>query len=192
MSMHWNSYLVRLYPEATSMDAWQERMFRIEAITEGFIRPQAQEMALALDDSRDILHRLKLIYRHSASTDPNEIIKRVMPRIRLMAIQDQYDRVPCETPIMMWDKLSDLAGKMLSAHPTKQGIMNLRKACFNSFYGTVGMGLDRDTEGELWQTVGEIDTLLKNWDENGTDTERLLRFYPAGSNKTARFNRYAI
>ena len=51
------------------------------------------------------------------------------------------------------------------------------------------MSLDRDTEGELWQTVNEIDTLLKNWDEN---TERLLRFYPATSSKTARFNRYAI
>lgn len=54
------------------------------------------------------------------------------------------------------------------------------------------MSLDRDTEGELWQTVGELNTLLKNWDKDGTDTERLLRFYPAGSNKTARFNRYAI
>lgn len=70
--------------------------------------------------------------------------------------------------------------------------MNLRKKCGNVFYGTVGMSLDRDTEGELWQTVGELDTLLKNWDKDGTDTERLLRFYPATSNKTARFNRYAI
>lgn len=67
--------------------------------------------------------------------------------------------------------------------------MNLRKKCGNVFYGTVGMSLDRDTKGELWQTVGELDTLLKQWDEN---TERLLRFYPATSNKTARFNRYAI
>lgn len=65
----------------------------------------------------------------------------------------------------------------------------------NAIYGTVGMSLDCDTEGELWQTVNELDTLPKHWDENsedGTDTERLLRFYPAGSSKTARFNRYAI
>lgn len=66
--------------------------------------------------------------------------------------------------------------------------------------------LSRDTTEMLLETLGsipivgngifndmqymtELDTLLKNWDEN---TERLLRFYPATSNKTARFNRYAI
>ena len=42
------------------------------------------------------------------------------------------------------------------------------------------------------QDMAILDTLLKNWDKDGTDTERLLRFYPATSNKTARFNRYAI
>lgn len=106
-----------------------------------------------------------------------------------MAIQDKRDGIRCEKPVVMWDKLSDLACETLSTHPTKTEIMNLRKKCGNAFYGTVGMSLDRDTEGELWQTVGELDTLLKHWDEN---TERLLRFYPATSNKTARFNRYAI
>lgn len=109
-----------------------------------------------------------------------------------MAIQDKHDKRRCEKPIMMWDKLSDLASDTLSTHPTKQEIMNLREKCYNSFYGTVGMSLDRDTEGELWQTVNEIDTLLKHWDEDGQDTASLLRFYPAGSAKTARFNRYAI
>lgn len=109
-----------------------------------------------------------------------------------MAIQDKHDKRRCEKPIMMWDKLSDLACETLRTHPTKQEIMNLREKCYNSFYGTVGMSLDRDTEGELWQTVGELDTLLKHWDEDGQDTTSLLRFYPAGSAKTARFNRYVI
>ena len=92
--MHWNTYLVRLNPDVNSMDAWQERLYRRDAIN-----------------------------------------------------------------------------------------------------GTVGMGLDRETEAELWQTVSELDTLLKHWKENsedGQDTASLLRFYPAGSSKTARFNRYAI
>lgn len=96
---------------------------------------------------------------------------------------------------MVWDKLTDLVSETLSTHPAKQEIINLRKKCGNVFYGTVGMSLDRDTEGELWQTVNELDTLLKHWKENsedGQDTASLLRFYPAGSNKTARFNRYAI
>ena len=35
-------------------------------------------------------------------------------------------------------------------------------------------------------------TLLKNWDKDGQDTASLLRFYPAGSSKTARFDRYAV
>ena len=87
------------------MDAWQERLYRRDAITEGFIRPQAQEMALALEDSRNVLHSLNLnpINQRGAPTNPDQIIKHVEPRIRLMAIQDQYDSVPCEAPLMMWD-----------------------------------------------------------------------------------------
>lgn len=88
---------------------------------------------------------------------------------------------------MMWDKLSHITCETLSTHPTKQEIKLLRKKCLNCFAGT--MPYDRDTDGEMWQTVNELDTLLKNWDEN---TERLLRFYPDGSAKTARFNRYTI
>lgn len=89
---------------------------------------------------------------------------------------------------MMWDKLTDLACKMLSTHPTEREIKNLRKACFNTFYGNIP-AIDHGTEAELWQTVNELDMPLKNWDEN---TASLLRFYPAGSNKTARFDRYEI
>lgn len=120
------------------------------------------------------------------------MIEHLTSTVQDMAIQDKHDGIRCEKPVVMWDKLSDLACETLSTHPTKTEIMNLRKKCGNVFYGTVGMSLDRDTEGELWQTVGELDTLLKHWDKDGTDTERLLRFYPATSNKTARFNRYAI
>ena len=86
-------------------------------------------MALALEDSRDILHRLKLIYRKGASTNPDEIIKRVTPRIRLMVIQDQYNRVPCEAPLMMWNHLDELTRDVLSKKPTKKQIMELRYKC---------------------------------------------------------------
>lgn len=86
---------------------------------------------------------------------------------------------------MMWDKLSDLACSTLSTHPTKQEIMNLHQWCIEILRGPI----DRDTEGEIWQTINELNMLLDHWDEN---TERLLRFYPAGASKTARFNRYAI
>lgn len=120
------------------------------------------------------------------------MIDELTPTVQDMAIQDKHNGRRCEKPIMMWDKLTDLVSETLSTHPTKQEIINLRKKCGNVFYGTVGMGLDRETEAELWQTVSELDTLLKHWDKDGTDTERLLRFYPATSNKTARFNRYAI
>lgn len=183
--MHWDTYLVRLNPDVSGMDAWQERLYRKDAITEGFIRPQAQEMALELENSRNILHSLNLIYRRGASTNPDQIIKHAQPRIRLMAIQDKHDKRRCEKPIMMWDKLSNLACEALSTHPTKQEIMYLHQRCIEMLRGPI----DRDTEGEIWQTVNELDTLLDSWDEN---TERLLRFYPAGSSKTARFNRYAI
>lgn len=39
MTMHWDTYLVRLNPDVSGMDAWQERLYRKDAITEGFIRP---------------------------------------------------------------------------------------------------------------------------------------------------------
>lgn len=90
-------------------------------------------MALALEDSRDILHRLKLIYRKGASTNPDEIIKRVTPRIRLMVIQDQYDSVPCEAPLMMWDHLDELTRDVLSKKPTKKQIMELRYKCIRRY-----------------------------------------------------------
>ena len=176
MTMRWTSYLVLHLPEVAAMPDWMERDHRADVIMRGYIYPQVED---------------KLIADGKANDDDafDRMIDELKTTVRDMAIQDKHDGRRCERPIRMWDRLSDLACETLSTHPTKQEIMNLRKACFNVFYGTVGVSLDRDTEGELWQTVNEIDTLLKNWDEN---TERLLRFYPATSSKTARFNRYAI
>ena len=142
----------------------------------GYIYPQVED---------------KLIADGKANDDDafDQMIDDLTFTVQGMAIQDKRDKIRCERPIMMWDKLSDLACSTLSTHPTKQEIMNLREKCYNTFFGPVGMSLDRDTEGELWQTVNEIDTLLKHWDEN---TAKLLRFYSRTSSKTARFDRYAI
>lgn len=179
MTMRWTSYLVLHLPEVSTMPDWMQRSHRADVILKGYIYPQVEDKLIADDkaDDDDAFDRL---------------IDELTTVVRYMAIQDKHEGRRCEKPIMMWDKLTDLASDTLSTHPTKQEIMNLRKKCGNTFYGTVGMSLDRETEAELWQTVNEIDTLLKHWDENGQDTERLLRFYPHSSNKTARFNRYAI
>ena len=176
MTMRWTSYLVLHLPEVAAMPDWMQRSHRADVIMRGYIYPQVED---------------KLIAAGKANDDDafDQMIDDLTFTVQGMAIQDKHDKRRCEKPIMMWDRLSDLASNTLSTHPTKQEIMNLRKKCGNVFYGTVGMSLDRDTEGELWQTVGELDTLLKHWDEN---TERLLRFYPPTSNRTARFNRYAI
>lgn len=176
MTMPWTSYLVLHLPEVSTMPDWMQRSHRADVILRGYIYPQVED---------------KLITDGKADDDDafDQIIDELTPVVHDMAIQDKRDNIRCEKPIMMWDRLSDLASDTLNTHPTKQEIMNLRKKCYNAFYGTVGMSLDRDTEAELWQTVNEIDTLLKHW---GEDTESKLRFYPNTSGKTARFNRYAI
>ena len=173
MTLPWTSYLVYQHKDILDQDDRMELFERYEVIMEGFIAPQVKLMA-------DVRFSMALFDR---------TMKSFAPTAREMAIHDQEHQAPCEKPVMMWNRLSDLASDTLSTHPTKQEIMNLRKKCGNVFYGTVGISLDRDTEGELWQTVNELDTLLKHWDEN---TERLLRFYSPTSNRTARFNRYAI
>lgn len=167
------------------MDAWQERMFRIEAITEGFIRPQAQEMAITLEDSRNILRSLKLIYRKGASTDPNEIIKRAMPQIRLMAIQDQHDFVPCERSIMMWDHLDELTRDVLSKKPTKKQILELRYKCVE-LLDDVHDKVDWETDKEIHRTIWALNTVLQEWELN---KKFPLRFHPY---KPERFDRYSI
>ena len=162
MTMHWDTYLVRLNPDVNCMDTWQERMHRKSAITEGFIRPQAQEMALELENSRNILHSLNLIYRRGASTNPDQIIKHVEPRIRLMAIQDQYDRVPCETPIM-----------------------ELRYKCIQMLDVPLEK-IDYESDKEIYRTVSVMNAVLRDWELN---KDYPLRFYPY---KPDRFDRYSI
>ena len=183
MTMRCTSYLVLHLPEVSKMPDWMQRYHRADVIMRGYIYPQVEDK-LALDgkaDDDDAFDR---------------IIDELTPVVHDMAIQDKHDGRRCEKPVMMWDRLSDLASATLSTHPTKQEIINLRKLCYNTFYGTFSVnGLDRDMEAELWQTVNEIDTLLKHWDDNNEgsqDTAQLLRFYSNTSNKTARFNRYAI
>ena len=185
MTMHWDTYLVRLNPDVNCMDAWQERLYRKDAITEGFIRPQAQEMALALEDSRNVLHSLNLIYRQGASTNPDQIIKHVEPRIRLMAIQDQYDRVPCEAPLMMWDHLDELTRDVLSKKPTKKQIMELRYKCIQMLDDPHDK-IDWETDKEIHRTVSVMNTVLQDWELN---KDYPLRFYPY---KPVTFDRYSI
>ena len=187
MTMHWNTYLVRLNPDVNDMDAWQERLYRRDAITEGFIRPQAQEMALALEDSRNVLHSLNLnpINQRGASTNPDQIIKHAQPRIRLMAIQDQYDSVPCEAPLMMWDHLDELTRDVLSKKPTKKQIMELRYKCIQMLDSPLEK-IDWETNKEIHRTVSVMNTVLQDWELN---KDYPLRFYPY---KPDRFDRYSI
>lgn len=174
--MRWTSYLVLHLPEVSTMPDWMQRSHRADVIMRGYIYPQVED---------------KLIAEGKANDDNafDQMLDELKTAVRSMAIQDKHDGRRCEQPIMMWDRLSDLVSETLSTHPTKQEIENLIDMCHRVFFGTVGMSLDRDTEGELWQTVNALDTLLKHWDEN---TAQLLRFYPRTSSKTARFARYAI
>lgn len=185
MAMHWNTYLVRLYPDVNHMDAWEERMRRMERITEGFILPQAQEMALALDDARSALESLDLNYERDTPTHPNAIIARIEPRVRLMAIHDQYDNIPCVVPIMMWDHLDELTREILSKKPTKEQIMQLRYQCIGMLDGPFEK-IDWETDKEIHRTIWAMNAVLQQWDLN---KDYPLRFY---SYKPVRFDRYSI
>ena len=187
MTMHWDTYLVRLNPDVNCMDAWQERLYRRDAITEGFIRPQAQEMALALEDSRNVLHSLNLnpINQRGAPTNPDQIIKHVEPRIRLMAIQDQYDSVPCEAPLMMWDHLDELTRDVLSKKPTKKQIMELRYKCIQMLDVPLEK-IDYESDKEIHRTVWAMNAVLRDWELN---KDYPLCFYPY---KPDRFDCYSI
>lgn len=185
MAMHWNTYLVRLYPDVNHMDAWEERIRRTQLITEGFIRPQAQEMALALDDARNALESLDLNYERDTPTHPNSIIARIEPRIRLMAIHDQYDNAPCVMPIMMWDHLDELTRDILSNKPTKDQIMQLRYRCIEMLDGHYDK-IDWETDKEIHRTIWALNTVLQQWELNKSYP---LRFHPY---KPVRFNRYSI
>lgn len=184
MTMHWNTYLVRLYTDVNHMNAWDERMRRTQLITEGFIRPQAQEMALALDDARNALESLDLNHERDTPTHPNSIIAHIEPRIRLMAIHDQYDNAPCVMPIMMWDYLYEVVRETLSPEPSKKEIKQLRKTCI----ALLDDGIDRDPKivKEIYRTIGVINTVLEEWFIN---EHHPLRFY---AEKPNWFDRYSI
>lgn len=175
MSMRWTSYLVLHLPEVSTMPDWMQRSHRADVIMRGYIYPQVED---------------KLIADGKANDDDafDQIIDELTTVVRNMAIQDKHDKRRCEKPVMMWDRLSDLACETLSTHPTKQEIMYLHQRCIEMLRDPI----DRDTEGEIWWTINELDTLLDTFDWNDENTAQLLRFYPAGSSKTARFNRYAI
>lgn len=187
MTMHWNTYLVRLNPDVNDMDERMERLYRRDAITEGFIRPQAQEMAITLEDSRNILHSLNLnpINQQGAPTKVDDIIKHVTPRIRLMAIQDQYDHVPYEMPIMMWDHLGEFTRDILGKEPTKKQIRELRHECLNMLDGPLEK-IDWNTSREIHRTVWVMNAVLRDWEINENYP---LLFHPY---KPDRFNRYSI
>lgn len=57
MTMHWTSYLVRVHPEVDTMDERMERAHRSEVIMDRFIRPQADEIALAYE-TKNVFRRL--------------------------------------------------------------------------------------------------------------------------------------
>lgn len=172
MTMHWKTYLVRPYTDVNHMDAWDERMRRTQLITEGFIRPQAQEMALALDDARNALESLDLNYERDTPTHPNSIIARIEPRIRLMAI-------------MMWDHLDELTRNILSNKPTKEQIMQLRYRCIEMLDGHYDK-IDWETDKEIHRTIGVTNTVLEEWPIN---EHHPLRFY---AEKPNWFDRYSI
>ena len=71
MTMHWTSYLVRVHPEVNTMDERMERAHRGEVIADAFIRPQADEIALAYE-TKNVFQRLiqDVTSYRSARTDP--------------------------------------------------------------------------------------------------------------------------
>lgn len=116
MTMHWMSYLVRVHPEVDGMDERMERAHRSEVITDQFIRPQADEIALAYE-TKNVFQRLIQDVTSYGTTDPNRIVTHLAPRVRHMAIQDQLKQIPCLAPIMMWDYLYEVVRETLSPKP---------------------------------------------------------------------------
>lgn len=105
-----------------------------------------------------------------------------------MAIHDQEHQAPCEKPVMMWNHVTHLAREMLSEHPNKQEIEQLRHRCADLYdvHFPRFSSIDRDARREIDTTVFTLDTVLQQWDL----TEAFpLRFYPS---KPAHFDTYEI
>ena len=121
----------------------------------------------------------------------NRTMKSFAPAAREMAAHDQEHQAPCEKPVMIWNHVTHLAREMLSEHPSKQEIEQLRHRCADLYDVRFSRfsrfsSIDRDAQREIAETVFTLDTVLQQWDL----TEAFpLRFYPS---KPDRFNRYAI
>lgn len=183
MTMHWMSYLVRLHPEVDTMDERMERAHRGELITEGFIRPQADEIALTYE-TKNVFRRLIQDVTSYGTSDPNRIISHVAPRVRHMTIDDQLEQIPCVAPYMMWDYLYEIVRETLSPEPRKEEIKQLRKICIT----LLDDGIDRDPKivKEIYRTIGVTNTVLEEWFIN---EHHPLRFY---AEKPKWFDRYSI
>lgn len=166
MAMPWSSYLTYHHKAVSSMPDWMQREHRARIILNGYIRPQALNMATNVGEF-------------------NLIMDTETPTARYMAIRDKHDKIRCEEPVMMWDRLSGLARETISINPTKDQIEQLVHRCqekLNSPDGT-----DYFMHQELKRTIDKLGILLKYWDQ--TDAS-LIRFYPPS--KAARFDRYDI
>lgn len=182
MTMHWTSYLVRVHPEVDTMDERMERAHRGEVIMDAFIRPQADEIALAYE--KNAFQRLIQDLTPYGTVDPNSIISHVAPHVRHMAIDDQLEQIPCLAPIMMWDYLYKVVRETLSPEPSKEEIKQLRKTCI----ALLGDGIDRDPRivKEISRTIEVTNTVLEEWFIN---EHHPLRFY---AEKPNWFDRYSI
>lgn len=178
MTMPWTSYLVYQHKDILDQDDRMELFERYEVIMDGFIAPQVKLMA-------DLRSTMALF---------NRTMKSFAPAAREMAIHDQEHQAPCEKPVMMWNHVTHLAREMLSEHPSKQEIEQLRHRCadlydvhfprFSRF--SRFSSIDRDARREIDTTVFTLDTVLQQWDL----TEAFpLRFYPS---KPAHFDTYEI
>lgn len=183
MAMHWTSYLVRLHPEVDSMDERMEQAQRSEVITDGFIRPQADEIALAYE-TKNVFQRLIQDITSYGTRDPNRIISHLAPHAYQLAIQDQREQIPCVAPIMMWDYLYEPARETLSPEPRKEEIKQLRRIC-NALLDD-HPELDRKVIKEIYRTIWMMDTVLEEWFIN---EHHPLRFY---AEKPNWFDRYSI
>lgn len=183
MTMHWISYLVREHPEVIGMDERMERAHRSEVIADQFIRPQADEIALAYEE-KNVFQRLIQDVTSYGTRDPNRIISHVAPRVRHMAIQDQLEQIPCVAPIMMWDYLYEIVRETLSPEPSEEEIEQLRKTCI----ALLNDGIDRNPHvvKEIYRTIGVTNTVLEEWFINA---HHPLRFY---AEKPTWFDRYSI
>lgn len=180
MTMHWNTYLVRLYPDVNRMDAWEERMRRTQLITEGFFYPQARAIIGRNDPDRI-----------------NSVVKGLRLKARTIATREMRGGTPCEMPIMTWVHLSDLARDTLSTYPSKREIEVLLSKCraaldiihqghYQRFKKKKYTNPDDIAEQEICYTIWELEQILAEW---GPREAKPLHFY---SRQTRRFQAYEL